>query len=348
MRIQTLAKGLLAAAALATAWPPARAHACTCDPSPFYASFTEPKDGAKDVPLNFAPVLMGAFVPGSVTVEDGLAQKVDITVNEGPAAGCPGTWAEIVPKQPWAPSTTYTIRVKPMHPDSGLGKDSSTFVTGVASLPEPDLPLPKTRASLLTGLPGDGAACASFNLKTCINVEGQTEERRDVELIVRRGDRVMLRTLMWANDMDFGFIERPDCLELRRRSPTGQRSKPVTLCGDDLPATKLANPSARWDAWPRCENGRFVEQRASQSTSDVPRPDASPAGTGGSQPTSAPDDAESSSDQAARSDDDSSPAHREYGCAAVSTTPRTRAPVAMLVAVAAGAVVRSRRRAKRA
>jgi hypothetical protein len=290
---------------------------------------------------------MGSFVPGSVTVEDARGQTVDVTVNEGPSPGCPGTWAEIIPKQPWAPRTTYVVRVQPMYPDAGIGKDNYRFVTGVDSLEDSELAVPKTRASLLTGLPDTGAACTAFSLKTCINVEGQTEDQRDVEVIVRRGDRIMLRTLMWVNDMDFGFAERPDCLELRRRSPTGKRSKPVMLCGKDLPATALKNTGGDWSTWPACKDGAF-KQQTSPGTSELPAPHVSAAGTGASPPSAAGGEDDSASDDDSHSEDDPASSHREYGCAAIPRVPGTRAPIAMLAAIAAGAAVRRRRAAKRA
>jgi hypothetical protein len=356
MRIQAFASGLIGAVALAATWAPTHAHACTCDPSPIYEFHTDPKDGATDVPVNFAPVLMGVFVPGSVTVEDELGQTVDVTVNEGPApGGCPATWAEIIPKQPWGVRTTYTVRVKAKYPTAGLGKDNYVFVTGADSLPDPDLAAPKSRVSMLTGFPPDGAACTAFTTKTCVNVEGQTEDKRDIEVIVRRGDTLLMRSLMWTNDSDFAFDEQPDRLELRRRSPTGKRSNAVILSGEDLPARKLSNPSGGWSTWPQCKGGVFNEQRSStsQGNADLPKPDTSLAGTGGSQPSAAPDEEDESatgdapSNDDASSKDDAPSSRREYGCAAVPAAPSAGTPFALLVAIAAGTVVRRRRAAKR-
>jgi MYXO-CTERM domain-containing protein len=303
---------------------------------------------------------MGAFVPGSITVEDGSGQPVDVTVHEGPAPGCPVTWAEIIPKQPWSNGTTYIVRVKPMYPTAGVGKDNLRFVAGAASLPDPELAAPKSHVSMLTGFPPDGAACVAFTTKTCVNVEGQTEDKRDIEVIVRRGDKMLMRSLMWANDSDFGFAEEPDCLELRRRAKTGKRSPPVILCGKDLPSKKLANPSGNWSTWPVCKDGAFEEQSSatSQGNPDLPKPDTSAAGMGDSQPPAAggddpqadddsPNDDGSHADDDSRAGDNRSSDHREYGCSAASTRAGTRAPLAMLAAIAAGAVVRRRRAAKR-
>jgi hypothetical protein len=349
MRIREFASGLLGVLAVAAACSPSQARACSCSPSPLFKFNADPKDGATDVPLNKALVIEGAFKLGSVTVEDSVGQRVeDLTINESTNPGCGGTWAEIIPNQPWRPRTTYIIRVQAVHLSEASPEASSlTFVAGVDSLPEPELTVPKGRASILTGLP-EPAACGPVKATTCINVEGQTEARRDVEIIARRGDRVLLRTLMPINDANFGFDEVPDCLELRRRSPTGKRSKPLMLCGDDLLATKYLEQSTNWADWPTCENGRYSKARTSApggNDSDLPKPSSGPAdepGTGsdaaGAPPSAAGHTAGS------RADDSAEPSHREYGCAA--TTPRkcanTGAGWLVLAMLAMSAFVRRR------
>lgn len=339
MRILGFTSVFAAVVAAASAWHPARAHACSCLASPIYKHSADPRDGATNVPVNFAPVIEGSFEPGSITVEDELGQRVDVTIHEGHAAGgCPGTWAEIIPQQPWSVHTAYIIRVKPRSPAQSTADDSQLrFVTGSDSLPESELAVPEARLSTLTDLP-DLGSCGPIKAKTCLNVEGQTEERRDVEVIARRGDELLLRTLLPINDADYGFAELPDCLELRRRSPTGARSKPLMLCGDELHVKKYEQRGNKPD-WPRCEDGTFTPEAGPE---DGDRPsgeplDTSSSGAAGSPPSAADGDEPNTDGPAA-------PNHHAYGCSAMQGRPGTAGPLAWIVAALFFRAVRRRKR----
>src|SRR5262249_23591640 len=137
LRLRFFAWSVFTAIVVAASMP-AQTRACTCDFSAIDRFESMPRPGATDVPLNFAPVIEGAFVPGSITVEDEGGEPVDVTINEGPPAGCSRAWAEIIPKHAWRARATYTIRVAAMLPDEWTANPdpSLTFVTGVDVLPD--------------------------------------------------------------------------------------------------------------------------------------------------------------------------------------------------------------------
>lgn len=73
--------------AIATAWPPVPAHACSCSSQPLLKFVAVPQDGALNVPLNAAARIGGSFKSGSVSVEDGAGQPVAVTIDEAAMGG---------------------------------------------------------------------------------------------------------------------------------------------------------------------------------------------------------------------------------------------------------------------
>lgn len=55
-----------------------------------------------------------------------------------------------------------------------------------------------------------------------------------MELTATRAGEVVLRWILGDADNSFIFGEAPDCIELRRRGPTGRRGEATILCGSDL------------------------------------------------------------------------------------------------------------------
>ena len=216
---------------MSLAWAPARALACTCLPKPIHRS--SPKADAVDVALNQALALEGVFVPGSITLEDANGASVEFLLNEGPWPGCQGVSADVLPKAPLKPNTRYVLRVKPRYPDA-LSKseapDSISFTTGTKSLPDDQALAPPTgTASVLRN--GPPTMCGGQTVFMCLGIDDPT----DVELIIRRGDEILLRTTtLVLNDGLYATDQVPDCVELRRRSGTGRRSEPLEICGDAL------------------------------------------------------------------------------------------------------------------
>lgn len=290
---------LAGAVALAVAWNPARAHACSCS---LQAIFPPPEDELRDLPLNAAPIIQGVFTPGSLTIQDEFGEAPDVTINEGPLAdaGCTGTWVEIIPNEGWKPRPTYIVRVSPAYawPNGTLGS-SVTFVTGADFLPEPELKRPKARIAIIDHV---SEFCGAVHTLGCLSVEGKTSEQPDLELIVRRGDSIRMRRLIVSGDVTVELFALPDCLELRQRAPTGKRSEPLVLCGDELNVRDLRSGEA--------EGGSFVCKNAAHAFKPTTLVDlGSQAGAAGSQPSAADagvDDAR----------------HQEWGCSAVSGGPR--------------------------
>ena len=130
--------------------------------------------------------------------------------------------------------------------------DVLAFTTGNASLPDPELAMPKAHVSLMRDLPG--TSCGPMPVVACIDVGGLASDPNDVEVIARR-DRVLLRAFTRGPDGTLDLDAIPDCMEFRRRAPTGKRSKPLVLCGADWHSSTYEDPGT-FD-WPSSRGGKF-------------------------------------------------------------------------------------------
>jgi hypothetical protein len=264
---------------LAAASLPARAKACSCSPEPIYHAM--PKDGAGGVPLDIAPLLEGAFEHTNITLEDEHGGKPKFSLNLGPRVGCLGGFAELVPEQPLAANTRYTIRVVRSYPDSMLPEPrvaAISFTTGSAELAdEPLRQPPLTTASVMRNAPD----CISTRVAiTCIGGLERTSPR-DLELIARRGEKILLRTTKFVqNDGSYGLDEEPDCIELRRRAPDGRRSEPTKICGTALLTSDFQERDKGESGWLQCKGGILGDPAAEEDTADAgvtepePEPDS--------------------------------------------------------------------------
>jgi hypothetical protein len=308
---------------------PALARACSCIPSAIWNS--DPPDGTSDFPLNQALVVQGRLKAESVRLEDVNGAAVEFDLDQGPTPACPGTWAELVPKKPLAPMTQYRIRVESSAPLAiDPDRTSLTFTTGTRLLPEQNLRTPTGRASVVEGLPQSGVACGPTTVQACVGLDDYT----NVEMVARRGDEIIMRWLFSddTTDANFGFGVVPDCLEFRRRAATGQRSAPLTICGD-----ALGTRSARADE----TSSQFVQCRA--GVIGVPEPDASDA----ARPTQDEDeDADVSASQSEATE--ATPKLSSDGCSASAPGQGAGVAAAMLLLLAAARRRTSRRDASRA
>lgn len=291
---------VVAAAALLS---PERAAACSCTPDPFVE--TDPVEGERDVPLNQAISLDGVFRQDSVQLEDEAGNPVEFALNAGRWPGCEGTSAELIPRAPLAPNTRYVVRVEPLYPNA-LGPSESnllTFTTGTKLLPETTPEPPRAIASVV--FDGPPALCGpGHRVYACLGIE----DAKDVELIIRRGDEILLRTTTLVQDDGMYAIEGvPDCVELRRRSPTGKRSTPHAICGDALKAQKWGSGESQL-SFPQCKSGVIGSSKPpaagsrSEAGSRAEAGSRSEAAGSRSDPTDPPP-----------SDEDDS-VHRTYGC----------------------------------
>ncbi|MET0386869.1 MAG: Ig-like domain-containing protein, partial [Polyangiales bacterium] len=236
-----------------------RVYACSCVPMPIYDS--TPAGNATHVERNRALLISGAFAAGSAVLEDADGKPVPVEVNEGPTPGCAGTWAELVPKAPLAESATYVVRIEPLYTREQLGDDyptSITFTTGTSLLPDvaPEPLTGTVRGSVITSAP-PGGLCDLGAQFACTHVA----DRKNVELVARRGDKVLMRTLLPedydSDDIVYTFDEAPDCLELRRRTATGQRSEAITVCGDALASRPFESGDRDRHGVTQCHDGVF-------------------------------------------------------------------------------------------
>ena len=250
---------------------PARAHACSCSPAPIYHS--QPADGSKNVPRDIAPVIEGPFDPSTVTLEDEHGAKLTFTLDVGPRLGCLGGWAELRPRQPLAATTRYTVRVGALYPDALAADErvaSISFTTGSDELADRSLERPRlTAASILRGAPDCGGVPT---IAACI---GGLEEQAptDLELIARRGDKILLRiTSLIQGDGSYGLEEQPDCIELRRRAADGRRSEPTTICGAALLARDYRESDSTPNGWVECKDGILGDRDAYDESLDAGAP----------------------------------------------------------------------------
>lgn len=218
---------MLAATCLALAMLgalPSRSRACTCVPDAILAS--EPADGARDVPIDVAPIIEGPFEPDSVTLaeEDGAAVVFELNTSPG-TTSCTGGNAELRLAADLEPDTTYVLRAENADGDTTTVR----FSTGSKRVPERELDAPEVRATFIEGnLIRDSCSLEIFG---CVAAPGTPQ----VEVIGTRGDDVLFRAFTGV-DLYIDHLEHaPDCIEVRERDAAGRRSEPTTLCGDDLP-----------------------------------------------------------------------------------------------------------------
>lgn len=270
MQTYAIAGAVMMLSWMAAAWP-ARALACECLPDPIYHA--QPKAGATGVPLDIAPVIEGPFDPTSIRFEDERGAELTFALNLGPRNGCLGGWAELLPSQPLAANTRYTIRVAALYP-GGLTAEQRiaavSFTTGSEQLADETLLPPRlSAASVLRGARDCGGLPTTF---ACIG--GLEEEApRDLELIALRGDEVLLRvTSLIRDDGTYGIAEPPDCIELRRRAADGRRSEPSRICGAALLTRDYRKGESETEGWVACHAGILGDPAAYDESSDAGPP----------------------------------------------------------------------------
>jgi hypothetical protein len=115
----------------------------------------------------------------------------------------------------------------------------------------------------------------------------------DVEVVAKQGDTTVMRWFMNSGDGTFDFSSEPDCLEFRRRGPTGQRSPALRICGEDLRTRQFRASDADEYGWISCHDGVIGKPAAAvggrRPTADEPdagsemaEPEPSGADAGGS------------------------------------------------------------------
>lgn len=350
----------LLSAALVVLLAPRRAAACSCLGTPIHHS--DPKDGASDVALNQALFVEGVFKPSTVRLEEEGGKPVAFELNAGPWPGCPGTSADVLPKLPLAPNTRYVLRVEPLYPAAVSPGESASihFTTGAAMLPDEALDAPRGAASVLFDAPQ--AMCGDSNtVYVCLGLA----DADDVELIMRRGREVLLRTTtLVQDDAAYAIKQMPDCVELRRRSKTGKRSEPTTICDDALHARRWVTADSMRQVV-QCRDGVIGTQEpvdTAGASPPVPMSDAGSgtavagmhveSGSGAETDAHAHAGERSSAPIRPQPSAANEPEHRSYGCAA---TTRTAAPVKtsafglllLIFGVATRARVARRRRCRR-
>lgn len=161
----------------------------------------------------------------------------------------------MIPKEPLAANTRYTIRVVASFPEA-LSSSQQTaavsFTTGDSELADETLrPPPFTTASFLRGAPDCGGPRVAM---ACIGgLERQSP--KDHELIAWHGDKILMRTTSYVRAVgNYGLDEVPDCIELRRRAPDGRRSETTKICGADL-LTRDFQQTDLTDDWVPCKGG---------------------------------------------------------------------------------------------
>lgn len=232
---------VLGASATGIAMLPASAHACSCGPTPIWASF--PVNDTIDVPLNSALIIRGYFDPATLTLKNDDGVSVPFAVTHGPGAGaCEGETGELIPNAPLEPNTHYVLHAE-LEPGFGNETSEVSFTTGTATIPNDPLATPTLHATFVRGNTVGNSCLAE--VQGCIGVG----DASSVEITLRKGDAVLVRTIQSrtaGNDSGVGDLviendaiitssnEVPDCIELRARDAAGRRSAPVTLCNDEL------------------------------------------------------------------------------------------------------------------
>ncbi|HEX6242487.1 MAG TPA: hypothetical protein VFZ61_16355 [Polyangiales bacterium] len=247
MRNHSKLQGLLGVTALL--WSaPSPGHACSRLPLREWHGY--PHDGAENVPVDAVPVYWSTtetpaalpflpFIPRlkyegvSATLRDERDQSVALR----PLGESQSRFFEIVPQQPLEPSTRYTLVLK--------------FTPAPAPLPQPDTDEVTVHFTTGLGLDADDGSppqvsvshyhatavtsCDPGQTATCIglapdqlyvwNVMG--EERGGTS----RGP--------FFTHMRESPVPSFDCLEVRRRSPSGRLSQPALACESDGPRYEL-------------------------------------------------------------------------------------------------------------
>jgi len=140
---------------------------------------------------------------------------------------------------------------------------------------------------------------------------------------------LMRTTTVVQNDGLYALPSVPDCVELRRRAPTGKRSAPLTICGDSLNARPwMASDTAKQVV--QCRDGVIgVPPSARDAGAPDAALDAQDAGSqseDGSRAKEPDSDSERHSDAGSQSPDGSRPEepgpdserNEKHGCAAAS------------------------------
>jgi hypothetical protein len=239
---------------------------------------TDPVDGATGVELNRAISMEGAIWPGSPRLENERGEQVESTLHDGPQGFCSSRSARLVPKKPLSPNTRYVVKV--IRANSSDETGSFEFTTGTETLPEVTLERPELRADVVRGTPNFGGCNVTpFGERgqLCLDV-ARTEE--DLELTVLHGGDVVLRAAgkrvsYSLYDQGYWFGENPDCIELRRIAPNGQRSEPATLCGAELDGSAWPDRENS-ETWMQCHRG--LEKRDNSADAGVGDDDDSDAG----------------------------------------------------------------------
>jgi hypothetical protein len=130
-------------------------------------------------------------------------------------------------------------------------------------LPDPELEQPTAIARMISQRQSSPALadCGGGEFATCVGVD----DFENVEVIARRGDEIIMRWMLLAPEGVFLFEVAPDCMEFRRRAPTGKRSAVVAVCGPELAARPFRPSDLDNDGF-RCRDGKFGDD-AESSTS---------------------------------------------------------------------------------
>jgi hypothetical protein len=342
--------GFLLFGGVAASFWPADARACSCLGTAIARS--DPFDGAQDVAINRALVIEGYLDPASIRLENESGERVDVQVNHGPTPGCPGAWAELVPRQALDTNATYVIRAATVATVGDM-PESVTFKTGTSQLPALTLQAPKGRVSVVEGFPQSGSSCGSTKIQACVGLEDAV----DVEIIARRGDEIIMRWMMPHEEGNYGFEVTPDCLEFRRRGPTGQRSEPLIVCGEAL-GTRAFRASDMNGHEYLCHDGVTGVPEGDRTNPPV-RPTDPPLGSAGARANAAGASAagnganvplagsRSSSERTPEPSDSAQRNRRSYGCGAAPGAPASAAAWYALLVMLAVQRVRRTRRARR-
>ena len=152
--------------------------------------------------------------------------------------GSQGGSLRISPHEPLRPNTRYFLKVEPLVQEQGGRSPSLTFTTGSESLSDEEPTQPTATASVVYDVPPDGASCGVGTVRASIDVK----DWADVEVIARRDDHILLHWMLTTGGGAFKLDAMPNCIDFRRRTRTGRRSAPVTLCGEALVTKSFLEP----------------------------------------------------------------------------------------------------------
>lgn len=228
---------------------PAPGRACFIVPTYKWDGY--PADGATDVPLDVA--LIQWTRQGHNTISPALAPpgaapvfelpEVTLTSESGDNVPLRRDRGQIIPQQPLAPRTRYTLLIKALKLNTPAplppfeGKDlTMSFTTGDSvysgDIDAPIASVSSYEAHKITSCdPAERASCVSLEDDDYYawRVEGQEIGG------FTRGSFFVTNTRLPAFD----------CLELRRRAPNGQLGPAITICHDDGPSYNLDRVPSR-------------------------------------------------------------------------------------------------------